>query len=206
MFTAGPRYNLDEIPYHIYYDTSITNNDITGNHPLRLNFSETRSGGSLISNPSDYFFSIVRFEVQTPNLPVFIPQIMLNQTDSVNKTIYRLEFFYNGQSFGDYVYYEPAYTTITPPILPLSQADLVHPYYHIHTFSEWVELLNRNIQRILAASPFDMTRLTEYKFTYAISSGLVSFNTPVSWTAAASMLPVYYNRLEWRSKYIIEWL
>ena len=180
---ATPRSNFDETPYHIYYDTNITNNDVTGLNPLRLSFSETRSGGALITNPNDYFFSIVRFEVQTPNLPVFIPQIMLNQTNSVNKTIYRLQFVYYGQSFGDFIYYEPTDTTITPPSLPLTQADLVHPYYYIHTFSDWVALLNSNIQRILLN--WEVPYSLDYKFSYNTSTGLLSFATPVQYKEKA---------------------
>jgi len=59
---------------HIYYDISIFNNDTSGNMPVNLKFSEQRSGGALIDNPNDYYLSIVRFEIDSPSLPIFIPQ------------------------------------------------------------------------------------------------------------------------------------
>ena len=59
---------------HTYYDISIFNNDTSGDMPVNLKFTEQRSGGALVDNPSDYYLSIVRFEIDSPSLPVFIPQ------------------------------------------------------------------------------------------------------------------------------------
>ena len=59
---------------HTYYDISIFNNDTSGDMPVNLKFSEQRSGGALINNPNDYYLSIVRFEIDSPSLPIFIPQ------------------------------------------------------------------------------------------------------------------------------------
>jgi hypothetical protein len=174
------RLNIDSTPYHIYYDTSITNNDITGNQLLRLSFSETRSGGSLISNPSEYFFSIVRFEVQTLSLPLFIPQIMLGQ-GNIHKTVYHLEVFdSNGHSWGDYLQYTPSNLSMTPPSLPLTDDSLIHPYYHIHNLNDWVDMVNTNLQTILKRNPHHLTILNAaYNFVYDISSGLITLEIPV---------------------------
>lgn len=65
-------------PYHIYYDMNVINNDSSfPNVPVRFQYKETRSNYFLAS-PQDYFLSIVRFNLQTPTLPVFIPKIDLN--------------------------------------------------------------------------------------------------------------------------------
>lgn len=65
-------------PYHIYYDMNVINNDGSfPSAPVRFSYKETRSNAYLLS-PQDYFMSIVRFNLQTPTLPVFIPQINLN--------------------------------------------------------------------------------------------------------------------------------
>ena len=69
---------MDTADTHIYYDISVFNNDISGAMPVNLTFNEMRSGGALIDNPSNYFFSIVRFEIDTPKLPLFIPQARPN--------------------------------------------------------------------------------------------------------------------------------
>lgn len=65
-------------PCHIYYDMNIINNDSAfPAQPVQFNYKETRSNNFLLS-PQDYFMSIVRFNLQTPTLPIFIPQINLN--------------------------------------------------------------------------------------------------------------------------------
>jgi hypothetical protein len=57
---------------------NVINNDGSfPSQPVRFSYKETRSNAYLLS-PQDYFMSIVRFNLQTPTLPVFIPQINLN--------------------------------------------------------------------------------------------------------------------------------
>lgn len=68
----------DNQPYHIYYDMNVINNDSSfPAKPVRFQYKETRSN-YFLGSPQDYFMSIVRFNLQTPTLPVFIPQIDLN--------------------------------------------------------------------------------------------------------------------------------
>lgn len=76
----------DTQPYHIYYDMNVINNDGSfPSAPVRFQYKETRSNAYLLS-PQDYFMSIVRFNLQTPTLPVFIPQINLNPNTNFGAT------------------------------------------------------------------------------------------------------------------------
>jgi len=78
--------NNDTQPYHIYYDMNLINNDSSfPSQPVRFQYKETRSNPYLFS-PQDYFMSIVRFNLQTPTLPVFIPQINLNSNTNFGGT------------------------------------------------------------------------------------------------------------------------
>lgn len=73
-------------PYHIYYDMNVINNDGSfPAQPVRFQYKETRSNAYLLS-PQDYYMSIVRFNLQTPTLPVFIPQINLNTNTNFGNT------------------------------------------------------------------------------------------------------------------------
>ena len=68
---------MSNSPDNVFLDLSTVNNDTTGSViKSNLEFSETRTQ-DFLSNPSNYFLSIVRFNVDTPNtsLPVFIPLI-----------------------------------------------------------------------------------------------------------------------------------
>ena len=72
----------DTQPYHLYYDMNVINNDSSfPSTPVRFQYKETRSN-YFLQSPQDYFMSIVRFNLQTPTLPVFIPQINLNPNNT----------------------------------------------------------------------------------------------------------------------------
>jgi hypothetical protein len=84
---------MSNSPDNIFLDLSTINSDTTGSAiKTNLEFSETRTQ-NIIDNPSNYFLSVVRFEVDTPNvsLPIFIPLI---NNDGVNtdrdETIYTM--------------------------------------------------------------------------------------------------------------------
>ena len=62
-------------PHHVYLDLDVINNDYTtnGTRPY-LRFEEIRNTPFLDGDSAEYFYSIVRFTIQTGNsLPVFIP-------------------------------------------------------------------------------------------------------------------------------------
>ena len=91
-------------PYHVYYDLSYINNNTTGNkQPVVLTLSDTRAN-AYIANPSDYFVSVIRFNIATPSLPVFIPQVKLGQSD-VNKLSYTVTLTYKTFSVTNNVTY-----------------------------------------------------------------------------------------------------
>lgn len=68
-------------PVNMYYDLDLVNTDFSenGQIPARLTFTEVRAS-PILMNPQDYFFSIVRFQLDTAGaMPLFIPQIDLKQ-------------------------------------------------------------------------------------------------------------------------------
>ena len=74
--------NLREAsPEYLYYDMVIRNQQQSNNDfSPQLQFSESRVI-PLLNCCNDYKMSIIRFELDTYSLPVFIPQIQLNQSD-----------------------------------------------------------------------------------------------------------------------------
>ena len=64
------------LPYHVYLDLDVVNNDFSSNTPPPLKFEENRNAPFLDGSSADYFCSIVIFSIQTgSSLPVFIPKI-----------------------------------------------------------------------------------------------------------------------------------
>lgn len=168
-------------PDHIYYDLDICNtipSDISlRNYPLsnRLSFTEVRSS-PIILNPSDYYLSIVRFELDTANsLPAFIPQIILDQSiagpDFPNLTTYSITLAVNGGVNPNYyvkqrVVYQPQYTPSHPTNSGIPQAPTNSPitleqatsnYYWVSDFKNFIAMINKALADawavVLATSP-----------------------------------------------------
>lgn len=136
-------------PYHVYYTLDLINNDTTGTRPFPpLLFNEIRNSPYL-SAPENYFMSVVRFSVQTPTLPVFLPQVQLNQPDP-NKLNYSftMSFVVGGntievQTFVNYINYNLDQPSPNPP---LDFQDLTSAYYYVYSYQQWAEMLNAALQ------------------------------------------------------------
>ena len=133
--------NDNNSPYHIYYSLDAINNETTGNNrPQFFSITETRNSPYL-SYPNDYFMSVVRFSLQTPSLPVFIPAILLGQID-VDETAYSITMEYNGFEFKKHIKYVPADLTQPIPNPPLTSQDLTSKYYYVYSYQQWVRMVN----------------------------------------------------------------
>jgi hypothetical protein len=83
---------MSSSPDHVYLDLATVNNDMVGTYRQQLSFTETRTA-DIIDNPSNYFMSVVRFEVDTPgaSLPLFIPKMLIDgENVDIDKTAYSI--------------------------------------------------------------------------------------------------------------------
>lgn len=132
-------------PVHVYYTLDLINNSSTESLPLPpLTFNEIRNSPYLGAS-ENYFLSVVRFSVMTPNLPVFIPQVQLAQTDP-NKLKYSFTMSYNVgattieyRQFINYINYNQDQPLPAPP---LTVQDLTSEYYYVYSYQQWTEMLN----------------------------------------------------------------
>ena len=148
-------YKFDSSPVHVYFDLNYINNDQTGlSNPTQLRFSQTRTTPYL-QDPSKYFASLVRFQMDTTTLPIFIPQIKLGELYP-NKTIYSFTMTYpvglnivaSSQAF---MWYFPEDQTATLPNTPpagtigITQQDMSGTYYFVYTFQYLCNLINQTL-------------------------------------------------------------
>jgi len=160
---------MSATPCHLYYDLEVANQSLsdTSAPPSELSFTEVRAS-AVLSNPNEYFMSIVRFSVDTAgSLPVFLPQIDLAQsTDPAvnpnfpNVTIYSLSFNYTdpavpalvspGITTTANVIYKPHSTLAAinslpqfkPPVAPLTIDKSTTEYFWVQSFYWWINMIN----------------------------------------------------------------
>jgi hypothetical protein len=130
----------------------MVNNDTTGTlPPPNLIFTETRNN-PIVSNAGDYYISVVRFQVETPTLPLMIPQAQIGQTDP-NKLIYTITLTYTDPTSGNH-YEKQTNLTFIPqnlnepiPSPPIVQQDITSAYYFLNNFQHFILILNNAINQ-----------------------------------------------------------
>jgi hypothetical protein len=75
--------NVPAIPDNIYYDVLITNFNSTTGNPIPIYFNENRTN-PIVPVTGEYEMSIIRFQVDTPDLPVFVPVIKPGTSQTLN--------------------------------------------------------------------------------------------------------------------------
>jgi hypothetical protein len=134
----------------IYYDVVITNVETVSKPPPTLYFNETRNS-PFLQNPEDYYISIIRFTLDTPTLPIFIPEIQPNQ-GNLNLTIYSVSLNWTDPATSinyvqsEYVIYSPQNNSAVVPLAPNQYSSGLQNnstgYYNIFTFQYWIYLIN----------------------------------------------------------------
>jgi hypothetical protein len=126
-------------PDTIYMDVNVINNNLQG-VAVPLTYSETRDR-PIINCCNEYYLSVIRFNLDTLSLPVFIPQIQLNQSD-INLSIYSFTFEYDGVNHQQYLEFVPQDKTAQLPSPPQDNVDLTTGYYYLYSFQWFVDILN----------------------------------------------------------------
>ena len=132
-------------PYHTYYDLSAINDDTTGvSAPVNFQMTQTRNNPYLMA-PENYYLSVVRFTLQTPSLPLFIPQVLVGQSNP-DKTAYSLSlaYTYSGTEYisQQYIVYVCSDSTQPTPAPPTTFQDKSTDYYYVFNLQDWCQMMN----------------------------------------------------------------
>jgi len=135
---------------NVYYDVVITNLETIDQNPPTLYFNETRNI-PFVYDPESYYLSIIRFTLDTPTLPVFIPVIQPNQGNR-DLTIYSVTLSYTDPIAGDFnqqtfVIFSPQIQDVVIPAPPSQTNDGLQNnqtgYYEILSYQYWIQLINQ---------------------------------------------------------------
>jgi hypothetical protein len=151
-------YNTD--PNHIYYDLQLLNNDTVGkSESLPVRFSETRTS-TLLANPSEYFLSIQRFSLDTPSLPLFLPEVetrtdtFFNVASDPNQLVYKMAIYEWGSGSDPFikpVMFSNQYNIVVQPPTILDIDALSNPYYFVYQYRDFIDMLNVTLQGLCQA-------------------------------------------------------
>jgi hypothetical protein len=144
----------DSNPDKVYYDLTIANlnnGDVNAVNSPYLIFNEQRQN-SIIPNTGDYYMSIVRFQLDTSSLPIFVPIIQLGQSDP-NATIYSVTVVNNTTGALSQVYIEwvnqiKNQDVLEPP--PPNPVQAESEWYFCYSFEWFVNLVNTALSTALS--------------------------------------------------------
>ena len=186
-----------------YYDLIQTNLENSETDAPHCQFNERRNQ-EFLKNPEDYKFSITRFMIDTPSLPLFRPIIRyLEPTDSLispDITVYSITLKLNtaddSSSSQQYVYWETQDETKTAPSAPYYNSnglqDNTTGYYNCQSYSWFLPLINVAFEN--AASALGLTSAPTLLFDSA--SNLFVLSAPASFYDSASdkYYEIYMNK------------
>jgi len=127
----------DEGPEHVYLDINMINDDRTGLQPTpNLYFNESRNN-PILTSARDYMLSVVRFNLETASLPIFLPQVDITQTNP-NQLIYKICLTYDGIESAINLIWIPQDNNAVPPNDPLDNADINTSYYNCYSYQHFI--------------------------------------------------------------------
>ena len=144
----------DTLPDYVYFDIQETNFKSTTTSPPIFTINETRNS-PFVSLPEKYDLSILRFQIDTGTLPLFIPSIQPDQAD-INATIYSVtieDTDYPGLPQQVYITWSPQDKSATIPTPPSSNASKAQEnatgYYNCYSYNWLCDLVYIALQTAL---------------------------------------------------------
>lgn len=155
---------------HIYYNITVSSDKSgskaksdgtieelkTQGTDIPLVFNQIRSTYYL-KRPEEYYVTVVRFTIENPNFPVFVPLPIVGQAD-VNKTVYTITLFIGGVPYKYPVIWIPQDDTIPPPPSPVKQTDVSPstPYYYCYSYQHFADCINNSFKSAITQINTDL--------------------------------------------------
>lgn len=175
------------LPDNIYYDIDFHNStESASEKAIPFTFKEQRRVDYL-ERSEDYLLSVVRFNIQTVNLPVFIPMIKSNQANP-KLTVYQILLTTGAGTNLINLQWEPQDELATVPASPVVSQEYSE-YYFCYSYQWWLDVINAQIAAVAGFGPNEYcflqydTSTANIKLTTTIefyTGGYeISFNAPL---------------------------
>ncbi len=104
----------------------------------------------LVDRASDYYLSIIRFDIPLDQVPLFVMPIVPNQNNP-NLTPFIIGIQTNSVvNYSLPIYYNPD-NVLTPPVQNLPGQQVVSPYYYVFFYNNLIQTINANLITIYNA-------------------------------------------------------
>jgi len=196
-------YIIMSSPNYIYYDLIQTNLENSETDPPQCQFNERRNQ-EFIKNPEQYKFSITRFMIDTPSLPLFRPIIRyLEPTDALispDITVYSVSLKLNtadaSAASQQYVYWETQDETKIAPTAPYYNPNGLQDnstgYYNCYSYSWFLRLINVALEN--AALEFSLSSAPTLLFDCASNLFVLSAPAALYDSASDTYYEIYMNK------------
>lgn len=159
----------DELPSHVYYNLTVKNYSESVDNKQQIRFSESRQS-AIIKDCSQYDLSIVRFNLTTASLPVYIAEIKPGQSQTdPNEMLHSITMDIRRGNTGSTIYctqpehleWIPQDLSTSKPSAPSSNPDRyylqsVSDYYYAYNFEHLCKIINNTFASLTTSlSAFD---------------------------------------------------
>jgi len=190
---------LDFSLTHIYYNVNICNANNKGDKPnLPCRYQESRDV-AIVTNPSEWACSVIRFACSTSLIPIMIMPIQVNQPDINLSTLsVIIQDTASGQISESFLKYTPTNNQQVLPKPPIPNQDVTNDYYYIYHYQDLIDMLNTAFQNAFnaltappagAVAPYMFRDNTGY-FNLVADKNYVGEKTP---SPSDGTLRIYFN-------------
>lgn len=162
-----------------------TINSPTGIFEVNSQYNTTKTS-PLLDKASDYYLSVIRFDIPLSEVPLYIMPIIPNQqppfVPNPNLTPFIIGIEYNGVYTPINVIYTPA-LSLTPPVQNQPK-QVITPYYYVYDYATLITMLNTALSQAYVAS--GVKALVDAAFV--LSGGVGTMLTPFFFYSSESQL------------------
>jgi hypothetical protein len=202
-------FKTNQNPDMVYYDIVSTNFQTTTTEEPFLRFNETRTN-PIINNTGEYYLSIVRFCLDTYNLPNIICEIQPNQPDP-DLSIYSLTLEYDDGLGGitpssqTFINWVPQNKNVPVPPAPSTTSNKFQQnskYYYCYQFQYFLTLINQAFQTATAelitltggaGSPITAAKQPLLTWDTTTSSAILQAEEDYYNNSLAAKIRIYFN-------------
>jgi len=150
------------------------NNGILDGNMMIAEYDVTKTT-PIIDKASDYYCSIIRFDVPLEGVPIYVIPIVPNQPNS-NLTQMIIGVTYLGVDYPVNIIYSPD-NNYTPPIQDKPDFQVITPYYYVYTFENLIKSINEALNQSIMNSGFTLPSNISNPYFY-MNDGVISFIVP----------------------------